>query len=158
MNDLAIYSSLLISAFSAATLLPGSSEALLTGFIATEQGVPVLLFTVATIGNVAGSAVNWVLGRFFIHFRDRKWFPVSERRYSQAVRWYERFGFWSLLFAWLPIVGDPLTVIAGALRTRFWLFLLLVSIGKGGRYLFVVAVALTWFGQADQGMTNGVVG
>lgn len=146
MTDLAVYASLFFSAFSAATLLPGSSEALLTGYIATEKGTPVLLLTAATVGNVAGSAVNWALGRFFLHFRDRKWFPVSERHYNQAVRWYDRFGLWSLLFAWLPIVGDPLTVIAGALRTRFGVFLLLVSIGKFGRYLFLTAVALAWFG------------
>ena len=148
MSELAVYSSLFLSAFSAATLLPGSSEALLTGFVATEQGAPALLLTVVTIGNVAGSAVNWGLGRFFIHYRDRKWFPVSEQGYHQAVRWYERFGIWTLLLAWLPIIGDPLTVIAGALRTRFLLFLLLVSIGKFGRYLFIVAVTVSWFGQA----------
>lgn len=149
MSDLAIYSSLFLSAFLAATLLPGSSEVLLTGFLATEQGAPILLLTVATIGNVAGSAVNWMLGRFLIHFRDRTWFPVSERRYAQAVRWYERFGIWSLLFAWLPIIGDPLTVIAGALRTRFILFLLLVTIGKFGRYLLVISVAVSWFAGAN---------
>lgn len=148
MSDFAVYSSLFLSAFSAATLLPGSSEALLTGYLATDKGSAVLLLAVATIGNVAGSAVNWGLGRFFIHYRERKWFPVSERNYDRAVRWYERFGVWSLLFAWLPIIGDPLTVIAGALRTRFVLFLLLVSIGKFGRYLLVVAVAVSWFGQA----------
>lgn len=142
MSELAVYSSLFLSAFSAATLLPGSSEALLTGYVATEQGAVALLLAVATIGNVAGSAVNWGLGRFFIHYRTRKWFPVSEQRYHQAVRWYERFGIWTLLLAWLPLIGDPLTVIAGALRTRFLLFLVLVSIGKFGRYLFIVAVTL----------------
>jgi membrane protein YqaA with SNARE-associated domain len=147
MSELAVYSSLFLSAFSAATLLPGSSEALLTGFVATGQGAPGLLLMVATIGNVAGSAVNWGMGRFFVHYRTRKWFPVSEQGYRQAVRWYERFGIWSLLLAWLPIIGDPLTVIAGALRTRFLLFLLLVSIGKFVRYLFIVAVAVSWFGQ-----------
>ena len=148
MSELAVYSSLFLSAFSAATLLPGSSEALLTGFVATGQGAPGLLLMVATIGNVAGSAVNWGMGRFFVHYRTRKWFPVSEQGYRQAVRWYERFGIWTLLLAWLPIVGDPLTVIAGALRTRFLLFLLLVSIGKFGRYLFIVAVTVSWFDQA----------
>jgi membrane protein YqaA with SNARE-associated domain len=149
MSDLAVYSSLLLSAFLAATLLPGSSEALLTSFIATEKGTPFVLLAVATVGNVAGSAVNWGLGRFLIHYRDRKWFPVSEHRYRQALGWYERFGLWSLLFAWLPIVGDPLTVIAGTFRTRFPLFLLLVSIGKCGRYLVVVAAASAWFGQGN---------
>jgi membrane protein YqaA with SNARE-associated domain len=66
----------------------------------------------------------------------------------QASGWYERFGLWTLLFAWLPLVGDPLTVLAGAFRVRFFTFLLLVSIGKLGRYLFVIGVALAWFGPA----------
>jgi membrane protein YqaA with SNARE-associated domain len=146
MSDPNVYFSLFLSAFSAATLLPGSSEALLAGYAVTKTGTPALLLAVATIGNVAGSAVNWGLGRFLIHFRDRKWFPVSEQRYRQAARWYERFGVWSLLFAWLPLIGDPLTIIAGALRTQFLLFLILVSIGKLCQYVFVLSVALAWFG------------
>ena len=146
MSDPAVYFSLFLSAFSAATLLPGSSEALLAGYAVTETGTPALLLAAATVGNVAGSAVNWGLGRFLILYRDRRWFPVSEQRYAQAVRWYERFGVWSLLFAWLPLIGDPLTIIAGALRTPFLLFLVLVSIGKLCRYVFVLSVALAWFG------------
>ena len=146
MSDLTVYFSLFLSAFSAATLLPGSSEALLAGYAVTKTGTPAMLLTAATIGNVAGSAVNWALGRFLILYRDRKWFPISERRYSQAARWYERFGVWSLLFAWLPLIGDPLTIIAGVLRTQFVLFLVLVSIGKLCRYVFVLSVALAWFG------------
>lgn len=149
MSDFAVYSSLFFSAFTAATILPGSSEALLAAYIAAGQASPALLITVATIANVAGSAVNWLVGRFLIHYRDRRWFPVSEHRYNQAARWYKRFGLWTLLFAWLPIVGDPITVIAGALRTRFLLFLILVTIGKFVRYFFVVAVTLAWFGQPD---------
>jgi membrane protein YqaA with SNARE-associated domain len=146
MNDLAAYAGLFLSAFTAATLLPGTSEALLAGLIAGGKGDPVLLVAVATVGNVAGSAVNWALGRFLSHYRDRRWFPVSPRRYEQAVGWYGRFGLWSLLFAWAPLVGDPLTAVAGALRVRFAPFLLLVTIGKLGRYLFVAAVAAAWFG------------
>ncbi len=143
-----IYASLFFSAFVAATLLPGASEALLAGYVATQRGEPALLLAVATVGNVAGSAVNWGIGRFFMQYRDRRWFPVSEKRYRQAVRWYEKFGVWTLLFAWLPVVGDPLTVLAGALRARFGLFVLLVTAGKFARYLFVVAVAAAWFGPA----------
>ena len=143
-----VYASLFASAFLSATLLPGSSEALLAGFIASGQGAPAWLLAAATVGNVLGSVVNWGLGRFFIHYRDRRWFPVPEKRYRQASGWYERFGLWTLLFAWLPLVGDPLTVLAGAFRVRFFTFLLLVSIGKLGRYLFVIGVALAWFGPA----------
>ena len=150
MEILAIHGGLFASAFLAATLLPGSSEALLAGLVITGQekpwGNPWLLLATATIGNVLGSVVNWICGRFLARFRDRRWFPISARRYDQAVGWFERFGLWSLLFAWAPIIGDPLTVIAGALRTPLPVFILLVTIGKLARYLFVLAAALAWIG------------
>ena len=143
MTDLAAYGGLFLSAFLSATLLPGSSEALLTGLLVAGHGVPWLLLAAAVTGNVLGSLVNWICGRFLAAFRDRKWFPVSPRRYAQAAGWFERYGVWSLLFAWAPVVGDPLTVIAGALRVRLLPFLTLVTIGKFLRYLFVLWVALS---------------
>ena len=141
MADLAAYGGLFLSAFLSATLLPGSSEALLSGLLVTGRGAPWLLLAAAVTGNVLGSLVNWVCGRFLAAFRDRRWFPVSPRRYEQA-----RYGVWSLLFAWAPVVGDPLTVIAGALRVGLLPFLLLVTIGKLARYLFILWVALSWSG------------
>ncbi len=146
MADLAAYGGLFLSAFLSATLLPGSSEALLSGLLVTGRGAPWLLLAAAVTGNVLGSLVNWVCGRFLAAFRDRRWFPVSPRRYEQAAGWFERYGVWSLLFAWAPVVGDPLTVIAGALRVGLLPFLLLVTIGKLARYLFILWVALSWSG------------
>ena len=143
MADLAVYGGLFLSAFLSATLLPGSSEALLTGLVLADQGAPWLLLTAAVTGNVLGSLVNWVCGRFLAAFRDRTWFPISPRRYAQAAGWFERYGVWSLLFAWAPVVGDPLTVVAGALRVGFLPFLLLVTVGKVVRYLFILWVALS---------------
>ncbi len=143
MADLAVYGGLFLSAFLSATLLPGSSEALLTGLVLAGQGVPWLLLIAAVMGNVLGSLVNWVCGRFLAAFRDRTWFPISPRRYAQAAGWFERYGVWSLLFAWAPVVGDPLTVVAGALRVGFLPFLLLVTVGKVVRYLFILWVALS---------------
>ncbi len=141
MADFAVYGGLFLSAFLSATLLPGSSEALLTGLVVSGRGAPLLLLAAAVMGNVLGSLVNWICGRFLAAFRDRKWFPVSPRRYAQAAGWFERYGVWSLLFAWAPVVGDPLTVIAGAFRVGFLPFLLLVTIGKLVRYLFILWVA-----------------
>lgn len=146
MSDLAVYGGLLASAFLAATLLPGSSEALLTGLAVTGHGEPALLLAVATIGNVMGSLANWLCGRFLSRLRNRRWFPVLPRRYDQAVAWYARYGRWSLLFAWVPIVGDPLTVVAGALSVPLAPFLVLVTIGKLARYGVVLAIALAWVG------------
>ena len=116
----------------------------MAGLLIAGDQDPAALLLVATAGNLLGSVVNWVLGRYLSHFRNRRWFPVSERRYEQAADWFRRFGLWSLLFAWLPIVGDPLTVIAGALRVRFAWFLVLVGAGKAARYLLVAATALSF--------------
>jgi membrane protein YqaA with SNARE-associated domain len=146
MGSITAYGGLFASAFLAATLLPGSSEALLTHLLVTGDHLPWALVAVATVGNVLGSVVNWVCGRFLAAFQARWWFPVSPKRYAQAVGWFERFGLWSLLFAWAPIVGDPLTVIAGTLQVRLLPFLVLVTIGKFARYMVVFSVALAWTG------------
>ena len=144
MPDLTIYGVLALSAFLAATILPVSSEAVLAGLIAAGRGDPVALFIVATVGNTLGSVVNWLIGRGIAQFRDRPWFPVSRERYHAAERQFDRYGVWLLLFAWLPFVGDPLTVVAGALRVPFGRFVLLVAIGKAARYAMVIAGAGWW--------------
>ena len=146
MPDLAIYSTLFASAFLAATILPVSSEAVLAGLIATGKGDPLALFAVATVGNTLGSVVNWLIGRGIAQFRDRPWFPVSAERYEAATRQFTRYGVWSLLFAWLPFVGDPLTVVAGALGVPFGRFVVLVAIGKAARYAMVIAGVGWWMG------------
>ena len=144
MPEFAFYSALFASAFLSATLLPGSSEFALVGLLAAGKGDPALLIAVATVGNVLGSVVNWVMGRFFAHFRDRRWFPVNRQSYDRAIAWYERYGIWSLLFARLPVIGDPLTLVAGALRTDIRWFLLLVTVGKASRYLSLAAAFAAW--------------
>jgi len=141
---LGIYAGLAASAFLAATIVPFSSEAALLALLAAGQGQPVLLVAAASVGNIAGSAVNWLLGRFIQRFRDRSWFPVGPGAYARAEAWFNRFGLWSLLFAWVPVVGDPLTLVAGALRVGFIRFLLLVGIGKVARYA-VLAGGLAWW-------------
>ena len=147
MSDLAVYAGLFVSALTSATLLPGSSEAALLALLAAGQGDAGLLVAVATAGNVLGSLVNWILGRFFSRFRGRGWFPVNERSYEHAAAWFGRYGVWSLLLSWLPVIGDALTVIAGALRVGLVRFLLLVSLGKTARYAFI-AGAFTWWSGA----------
>ncbi len=138
---------LFVSAFLSATLLPGSSEAALIALLALRQSDPALLVAVATAGNVLGSVVNWAIGRFFAHFSDRPWFPVSARAFERATAWYGRFGVWSLLFAWVPVIGDPLTVAAGVLRVPFWRFVVLVTLGKAARYVFIALAVLGWMGR-----------
>ena len=97
------------------------------------------LLVAATIGNVAGSAFNWWLGLNARRFEDRRWFPFSPATIAAASNRFRRFGLWSLLLAWVPIIGDPLTFIAGVLQVPFRYFLPLVAIGKAARYAIVVA-------------------
>ncbi len=112
---------------------------MLAGLVLHRPGSVATLFLTATIGNTAGAVVNWYLGRSLMRFAGWRWFPVSAGRIEQASAFFNRYGSWPLLFSWLPIVGDPLTVAAGVLRIRLRLFLPLVVIGKAVRYLFVVA-------------------
>ncbi len=129
---------LFLSAFGAATILPMSSEAVLAVLAHADGSRAGLLLAVATLGNTLGALVNWAIGRFLGQFRGRRWFPLDDRTHARASRWFARFGVWSLLFAWLPVVGDPLTVLAGLLRTPLVLFLPLVALGKFARYAAVM--------------------
>ncbi|MBL8581847.1 MAG: DedA family protein [Rhizobiaceae bacterium] len=126
-------------AFVAATILPAQSEAALVAL--QLAGYPVLLLVVvASLGNILGSVVNWALGRGVERFRDRRWFPVSPAALDRASGWYRRWGRWSLLLSWAPVVGDALTVAAGVLREPLWSFLVLVAIAKTGRYIVLAAL------------------
>lgn len=141
MSEIAAYFGLFAAAFLAATLLPAQSEALVVGLLLSDYA-PWLVLTVASVGNVLGSVVNWLLGRGIERFRERRWFPASPEALARAERWYRRFGKWSLLLAWMPIIGDPLTLVAGVMREPFPVFLLLVTVAKVGRYLVLTAVTL----------------
>jgi len=144
VGDLFAYSGLFVAAFGAATILPLQSEAVLVGLLLSGNYPAALLIAVASVGNVLGAAANWLLGIGIERFKDRPWFPVSTERLAQAQRWYQRYGKWSLLGSWLPIIGDPITVIAGVLKEPFWMFLILVTIAKVSRYLVLTAITLSW--------------
>ena len=128
---------LFLSAFGAATLLPLQSEAVFVGLLAQTQYPVWLLIAVASLGNILGSCVNWWLGLKVEQYKNKKWFPVSEQKMLQAQGIYQKYGFWSLLLSWVPIIGDPITLIAGLLKENFVRFVVMVSIAKIGRYLLV---------------------
>jgi membrane protein YqaA with SNARE-associated domain len=140
------YLTLFLAAFGAATILPGFSEAVLTTLLSQHPQAWVLLLLVATAGNTLGGVANWLLGRFLLHWQDRKWFPVSRRRLDQANALFQRYGYPLLLLSWVPIIGDPITVAAGVLRARFLPFLVLVLIGKTVRYAVIAWAVLDGFG------------
>ena len=132
-----IYLSLFAISFLAATILPFSSELTLAGLIATSNYDNLLLLIVASLGNILGSVVNWVLGLYSRNLTTKKWFPFKDKQIENSSKWFSKFGKWSLLFAWVPIIGDPLTLVAGLLRVRFLDFIILVTIGKVSRYLVI---------------------
>lgn len=144
MSDLAVYAGLFFVAMGAATLLPLQSEALLVGLLAAQSQPVGLLIAVASVGNVLGSTINWWLGRSIERFRDRRWFPLKEPAFGRAQRWYHRYGRWTLLLSWMPVIGDALTLIAGVLRERLITFVLIVAIAKTARYLVVAGLTLGW--------------
>lgn len=143
MPDVAAYGGLLLAAFMAATIIPAQSEAVLIALVASGSYPVWVLFIVASIGNVAGSCVNYVLGRGIERYRDRKWFPVKETSLRKAQGWYTRYGRWSLLLSWVPVIGDPITVAAGVMRERFWIFLTIVGMAKTSRYAFLLIIYFT---------------
>jgi len=133
-----IYLSLFGISFLAATILPFSSELSLAGLISTSNFNNSLLLIAASLGNILGSVVNWFIGFYSRNFTSKKWFPFNELQITTSSKWFEKFGKWSLLFAWVPILGDPLTLVAGLLRVKFLDFIILVAIGKVSRYLVVL--------------------
>ena len=132
-----IYLSLFIISFLAATILPFSSELTLAGLMATSNYDNLLLLIVASLGNVLGSVVNWALGFYSRNLSIKKWFPFKEDQIEKSSIWFNKFGRWSLLFAWVPFIGDPLILAAGLLRVKFLEFLILVTIGKVSRYIVI---------------------
>ena len=134
-----LYLTMFSSAFLAATVVPFASEITLVAALAAG-GVVHWLLAVATLGNTLGALVNWALGRLMERFRDRRWFPVDAKQLERAQAWFRRYGVWSLLLAWAPLIGEPLTVIAGAMRVHVVPFLVLVAAGKAVRYAVLVFV------------------
>ena len=131
------------SAFLAATIFPAQSEAVLLVMQAQGLHTGLMLLAIASAGNTLGSCVNWLVGRFAERISHYGWFKRVEGGLERATGWYARWGFWSLLMSWAPIIGDPLTVVAGLMRTPFWLFVTIVALAKTARY-----AALLWLGSA----------
>jgi membrane protein YqaA with SNARE-associated domain len=132
------YIGLFFSALIASTLLPMGSEFVLVALL-NQGGNTFMLWLVATLGNSIGSCINYVLGFWASDYINNKYHAT--RAWQQAKTLYKRYGIWSLLFAWLPIVGDPLTLLAGLAQTKFRLFVLLVVFGKGARYALLISLS-----------------
>ena len=139
------YAGLFWASLLAATVLPFQSEVVLFGMLLTHHYSVLLLVLVASVGNILGSVVNYLLGRGLAAFEERPWFPVRRAKIARAEAWYHAYGRWSLLLSWVPVIGDPLTIVAGVLREPFPVFLGLVSAAKISRYIAVAAISYGWF-------------
>jgi len=129
---------LFLSALISSTLFPGGSEALLLYRLQEATSNPYLLIFIATLGNVLGSTVTYAMGRYSFQFSHR-WFQVSDTKIKRAEQHFKRWGAPALLLAWLPIIGDPLCLVAGSLRYSLLNFITLVSIGKLARYTLIAS-------------------
>lgn len=131
---------LFITAFLSATLLPGGSEALL--LVRLNGGAdPIQVLCIATAGNLLGSVLTYLIGRAGNLALHGRWLRISEADLARAEGWFGRWGLPSLLFAWLPVIGDPLCLLAGLLRVGPAAFVVLVGVGKLARYSAIVWLA-----------------
>ena len=138
---LATACALFISALLSATLLPGGSEVALATWAWQQPRQLLLGWGLATAGNVLGSMLTWWMG--YLVARWRPLYGPHRRATQQALGWLQAYGYWALLLAWLPLVGDPLCLLAGWLRWSFWRSAVLILLGKAARYALIVVTAST---------------
>ncbi len=130
---------LFVLSFLASTILPVGSEWLLIAMIVQGFSPPQLVLT-ASLGNFLGACTTYLIGIWGSDFIIRKILRTDEKQLARAGKVYEKYGIWSLLFSWLPVVGDPLCLLAGIFRARFGHFFLLVFTGKFLRYTVLALV------------------
>lgn len=125
---------LFVSAFLSATVLPGSSEVLLFGFLQQHADEFWPAIGVAALGNTLGGMTTYACGRYL-----PKWQALETLPHQAAVR---RFGPAALLLAWLPLLGDALCLVAGWLKLPWLACGFYMGIGKTLRYALVAQGAL----------------
>ncbi len=132
-------SMLFLTGFLSATLLPGGSEAVLFATLDLHKYSPVLAISIATLGNTLGGATNFAIGL---------WIPnrtQNKKRSLRSLLWLKKYGYWALLFSWLPVIGDAMCVAAGWLRMKFLPSFVLILIGKAIRYAVLAALFYGFF-------------
>ena len=136
-----IYFSLFIFCLSLGTFFPFASESYLASLLISEKYNVILLLVFASLGNILGSVISWLFGYFMNYFIQKPWFPLNKYLFQKASNIFKKYGKWSLLLSWVPIIGDPIAFAAGALRYNFILFIIFISIGKFGRYFLIILFA-----------------
>jgi len=140
LNEYGLLSLFLIS-FCASTLLPLGSEWFLV-MLLLQGSNPVAAVIIATLGNSLGAGTSYLIGYYGGDWLAKKLLRIDKKQQLRAESWFNRYGSWSLLLTWLPIIGDPLCLVSGMLRTPAVRFSLLVTTGKGLRYSFLTLLTL----------------
>lgn len=143
MSSIEVYIILFTSSFASSTILPGHSEITLTALITQKKYDIFYLVFFASLGNILGSVLNWYLGLYFLKFKNKKWFPFKENHINKVSKSFLKYGKWSLLLSWVPFIGDALTLVAGMFRVPLHQFVIIVSVAKIGRYIFISLIALS---------------
>ena len=126
-----------------ATIVPFGSEVYFATLLSLGKYNNFLSLVSASVGNVLGSVFNWVCGYYINYFIKKSWFPIKQDKIKKGTELFNKYGKWSLLLSWAPFIGDPITFVAGTLRFSFLPFIILVSIGKVGRYLLIY-LSILW--------------
>lgn len=145
MSSIEVYIILFTSSFASSTILPGHSEITLIALITQKKYEVFYLVVFASLGNILGSVLNWYLGLYFLKFKNKKWFPFKENQINKVSKSFLKYGKWSLLLSWVPFIGDVLTLVAGMFRVPFNQFVIIVSVAKVSRYIFISLIALNVF-------------
>ena len=145
MSSIEVYIILFTSSFASSTILPGHSEITLIALITQKKYEVFYLVVFASLGNILGSVLNWYLGIYFLKFKNKKWFPFKENQINKVSKSFLKYGKWSLLLSWVPFIGDVLTLVAGMFRVPLNQFVVIVSVAKVSRYIFVSLIALNVF-------------
>jgi membrane protein YqaA with SNARE-associated domain len=130
---------LFVVSFLAATILPLGSEWLLVALLLQAQQ-PTQVVAVATLGNFLGACTTYALGLWGSTFIMEKILRIDKNQRQRATRLYQKYGSWTILLSWLPVIGDPLCLVGGSLRLNFFLFSLLAFSGKLARYAALAAI------------------
>jgi len=145
MSSIEVYIILFTSSFASSTILPGHSEITLIALITQKKYEVFYLVFFASLGNILGSVLNWYLGLYFLKFKNKNWFPFKENQINKVSKSFLKYGKWSLLLSWVPFIGDVLTLVAGMFRVPLNQFVVIVSVAKVSRYIFVSLIALNVF-------------
>ena len=141
MTETSALLGLFLSAFLAATLVPAQSELGLGYLVINTNYSMLLLVMVASFGNTTGATINWLIGQGIAKSAMRLEKVEASPRLLNIISWYKRYGQWTLLLSWAPIIGDPITLIAGILKVPFKTFFLIVALAKTSRYILIAIFA-----------------